>query len=323
MLGRSYSALGRYEAALRAFRQAVERGQTDPDTWASLGEAHVASNQGGVSPQAAVAFRNALRQSRQDPRSRYYLGLFQLQQGAPRTAIAIWRDLEAESPAGAPWLPMIQDAIRQAAVQNGIPPVSVDAVHPLDLPGGGTEVAELTEERRANDGDPGAEMRAEADAERARRGGGFTAEEQEMIQGMVSGLAERLEANPEDFDGWMRLGRAYMVLHRPADAANAYQSAVEQRPEDLDALRALAAAQASVAQMEGMSRPDAAFYDTLRTILDLEPGDVAALKILGERAADAGDMKQARDYWTRLRDALPEESPDRAEVERRLEQLGG
>lgn len=326
MLGRSYSALGRYDAALRAFRQAVERGQTDPETWAALGEAHVASQQGTVTPQAAVAFRNALRKSRQDPRSRYYMGLFQLQQGAPRTAIAIWRDLEAESPADAPWMPMIQDAIRQTAMQNSIPPISVGTVHPLDLPGGGTEMAELPEgqgaEGEAAEGDAGADMRAQADAERAERGGGFTTEEQEMIQGMVTGLAERLEENPEDFDGWMRLGRAYMVLQRPADAVDAYQSALAQQPENLDALRALAGAQASKAQVDGMTRPDAAFYDTLRAILEVEPADVAALKLLGERAASAGETEQARDYWTRLRDVLPEGSPDRAEAERRLDQLG-
>ncbi|WP_404382315.1 c-type cytochrome biogenesis protein CcmI [Caenispirillum salinarum] len=338
MLGRSYAALGRYDAALSAYRQAVERGQTDPDTWAALGEAHVASQQGTVTPQAAVAFRNALSRSRQDPRSRYYMGLFQLQQGEPRTAIAIWRDLEAESPADAPWMPMIQDAIRQTAMQNSIPPVGVGTVHPLDLPGQGTEAVALPEgqgdgdtapgpraeapDAGADDADPGAEMRAQADAERGERGGGFTGEEQEMIQGMVSGLAERLEENPEDVDGWLRLGRAYLVLQQPQDAVDAYQAAVKQDPDNLDALRGLANAQASTAQVEGLTRPDAAFYDTLRAILAVEPADVAALKLLGENAATTGETDQARDYWTRLRDALPEDSPDRAEVERRLDQLG-
>lgn len=80
--------------------------------------------------------------------------------------------------------------------------------------------------------------------------------------------------------------------------------------------------QASVAQVEGLTRPDAGFYDTLRAILEVNPDDVAALKLLGEDAAITGKTAQARDYWTRLRDALPEDSPDRAEVEQRLKQLG-
>lgn len=322
MLGRSYTALGRYDAALRAFRQAVERGQTDPDTWAALGETQVAAQNGTVTPQAAVAFRNALRKSRQDPRSRYYLGLFQVQQGAPRTGLAVWRDLEAESPADAPWMPMIKDAIRQVAVQHSIPPVGVGPVHPLDLPGGGAEMAELPQGENAEPDTSGAEMRAEADAERALRGGGFTDDEQKMIQGMVSGLADRLEENPADFDGWMRLGRAYMVLQRPADAVDAYKSAVAQQPDSLEALRGLAGAQASAAQEEGLPRPEAGFYDTLRSIVAVAPDDVAALKLLGENAASAGNTDEAREYWSRLRDVLPEGSPDRTEVERRLEQLG-
>jgi cytochrome c-type biogenesis protein CcmH len=33
-----------------------------------------------------------------------------------------------------------------------------------------------------------------------------------MIQGMVAGLAARLDANPDDPDGWIKLVRAYSVL---------------------------------------------------------------------------------------------------------------
>lgn len=330
MLGRSRAALGQYDGAVRAFRQAVQRGQSDAETWAALGEAQVAVDQGQVNPQAAVAFRNALHDNRQEPRARYYLGLFQVQQDEPRTALAIWRDLEKTSPPDAPWQPMIQDAIRQVAMQAGIAPVSVPQVHPLDLPGEGAEAAQVAEGEGAPaggpdpgpraDADPGAEMRAQADA---RRGGdGFTAEEQEMISGMVQGLADRLEENPNDFEGWMRLGQAYMVLKRPTDAANAYGNAVQQRPDSLDALRALASAQAGAAQAEGMERPPAAFYATLERIVAANPDDVPALKLLGENAASAGDTEGAREYWTRLRDVLPEGSPDRAEVERRLDALG-
>lgn len=123
-------------------------------------------------------------------------------------------------------------------------------------------------------------------------------------------------------EGWLRLGRSYLVLQRPRDAVEAYRNAVEQQPGNLDALRGLANAQASVAQVEGLTRPDAGFYDTLRAILEVNPDDVAALKLLGEDAAITGKTAQARDYWTRLRDALPEDSPDRAEVEQRLKQLG-
>lgn len=47
------------------------------------------------------------------------------------------------------------------------------------------------------------------------------AERQAMIEGMVASLAARLDAAPDDTEGWARLFRAYMVLGRPADATAA------------------------------------------------------------------------------------------------------
>lgn len=312
MLGRSWSTLGRYEQAVKAFEQAVKRGVSDAATWAALGEALVAVNQGQVTAPAAAAFRNTLRKERDDPRARYYLGLARVQQGDAKGALAVWRDLEQSSPADAPWVPMIKDAIRQVATQAGIPPISVTAVHPLDLP----------DAPAAGSGDAGAEMRSQADAERAQSGGGFSDEERQMIQGMVGGLAERLKENPDDFAGWMRLGQSYVVLKQPGEAAEAYGNAVRLQPGNLEALRNLANAQALTAKEQGAEQPPAAFYETLRRILTVEPRDTAALKLVGEYEAAQGNAEAARELWTRLRDLLPEGSLERAEAERRLQSLG-
>ncbi|MBW8814113.1 MAG: c-type cytochrome biogenesis protein CcmI [Caulobacterales bacterium] len=46
-----------------------------------------------------------------------------------------------------------------------------------------------------------------------------------MIRGMVAGLAARLDANPDDPDGWVRLVRAYAVLGETAKRDAAYASA--------------------------------------------------------------------------------------------------
>jgi cytochrome c-type biogenesis protein CcmH len=48
----------------------------------------------------------------------------------------------------------------------------------------------------------------------------------EMIRGMVEGLAQRLKANPEDPEGWVRLVRAYAVL---GDAAKRDAALAEAR----------------------------------------------------------------------------------------------
>ena len=57
-------------------------------------------------------------------------------------------------------------------------------------------------------------------------------ERQAMIEGMVEGLAIRMEANPDDLDGWLRLARAYAVLGRRDEAVSALERA-EPLTEDL------------------------------------------------------------------------------------------
>jgi cytochrome c-type biogenesis protein CcmH len=43
---------------------------------------------------------------------------------------------------------------------------------------------------------------------------------------MVAKLAARLEASPNDSEGWIRLMRAYMVLNDPASAKGALDKAL-------------------------------------------------------------------------------------------------
>jgi cytochrome c-type biogenesis protein CcmH len=64
-----------------------------------------------------------------------------------------------------------------------------------------------------------------------------------QIQAMVDGLAARLKANPDDPDGWVRLVRAYAVLHEAARLQAALGQARARyaaRPEVLKALETAA-----------------------------------------------------------------------------------
>jgi cytochrome c-type biogenesis protein CcmH len=56
-----------------------------------------------------------------------------------------------------------------------------------------------------------------------------------FIRSMVARLAERLEAEPGDFQGWLRLARAYGVLGEAAQARDALsraEAAIRELPED-------------------------------------------------------------------------------------------
>ena len=59
------------------------------------------------------------------------------------------------------------------------------------------------------------------------------ADRAEFIRSMVSRLAERLEDEPVDLDGWMRLANAYAVLQEEDRAIEAYrkvEALLEQQP---------------------------------------------------------------------------------------------
>lgn len=57
-----------------------------------------------------------------------------------------------------------------------------------------------------------------------------------MIDGMVSGLAERLKKDGSDLEGWLKLMRAYTVLGRRDDAVNALRDARTNFADNQEAL---------------------------------------------------------------------------------------
>ncbi len=54
---------------------------------------------------------------------------------------------------------------------------------------------------------------------------------------MVASLAKRLESEPNDVDGWLRLIRSYVVLGRADDAADAARAALAGVQADTDRAR--------------------------------------------------------------------------------------
>jgi cytochrome c-type biogenesis protein CcmH len=89
----------------------------------------------------------------------------------------------------------------------------------------------------------GDERRAQIQASIARLQGkpvvAANPQQQAMIQGMVAGLAARLQAKPDDPQGWVRLVRAYAVLGDTAKRDAAYATArarYERSPQVLQQL---------------------------------------------------------------------------------------
>jgi cytochrome c-type biogenesis protein CcmH len=57
---------------------------------------------------------------------------------------------------------------------------------------------------------------------------------QAMIRGRVDSLAGRLKENPDNFEGWMRLVRAYVVLDQRDKAEDALSEGLQAFPASVD-----------------------------------------------------------------------------------------
>jgi cytochrome c-type biogenesis protein CcmH len=140
-----------------------------------------------------------------------------------------------------------------------------------------------------------------------------------MINAMVERLASRLQQNPDDADGWQRLGRAYLVLDNPDKAVDAYARAAKLKPDDVALKQQYA--EAIVEANGGGDSPPAAATALFRDILAAEPQNPEALWYVGISEAAAGHAQAAHDLWTRLLAQLPPNAPVRQQVQDRLAAL--
>lgn len=291
LLGGSLRSLGRYDDSVEAFRQAVQLGAADAETLSSLGEAIVMANNGAVGPEARATFLQALKAEPRDPRSRFYLGQSKAQIGKGREAVAIWRDLEQESDPDAPWLPMLRKNIEETATQGKFDAASVPPQPPQQ-----DGVAPL----------------AAASPSAVR-------DKEQMIRSMVARLASKMEDNPNDMEGWLRLAKSYRVLGELDKARNAANRAVALDPKSVSAKMALADVQLTAAT-DPAHLPDEV-VTTLRAVLDLEPGNSIALFYVGQGEAQVGHAAKARELWSKLLAQTPAEAPERSAIVKRIADL--
>jgi len=177
-----YLRLGRPDAAIEAFSETIRLLGATAEREANLGEALVVASLGQVTEEARAAFERAADLAPDDPRPKFYLALGLGQEGRRDEAIAAWHALLDGAPPNAGWVDAARAELARLEAADGggaLGPTAADIEGAAGLP---------PEERLA------------------------------MIEGMVASLAARLEADPDDADGWARLIRSYMVLDRPDDA---------------------------------------------------------------------------------------------------------
>ena len=194
------SRLGRYDDAVRAYRNSIAYNGDSGDRRADLGEALAGAAGGVVTSEAKAEFERAVALNADDPKASYFLGLAAEQDGRSADAAAIWQAMLAKAPADAPWRPLVQAALGRV---------------------GGATAPVLSDNA----------MAAAKDMSEADRG--------TMIRGMVDRLATRLKQDGGDVEGWLRLVRAYMVMGERDKAVSALIDARQAVANDAERLRQL------------------------------------------------------------------------------------
>ncbi|MBU1376061.1 MAG: c-type cytochrome biogenesis protein CcmI [Alphaproteobacteria bacterium] len=235
MLGWSYMQTGRNAEAAGAYGKAAALDPKNAEYLSAQGEATVLAADGSVTSAAEDVFKRAVAADPGDPRARYYLAVAKDQRGDQEGAMNDWITLLKSAPPNAPWAPEVRTFVEKVAAERKIdlsgrlPPMQT-AQAPMAPPTGAPPMGAAPR---------GPNQQQMADAQNMSDG-----DRQQMIQGMVSGLAERLKQNPKDRAGWERLIRARMVLGQTQQAAADYRDATRAfagSPADQQALRAAAA----------------------------------------------------------------------------------
>jgi cytochrome c-type biogenesis protein CcmH len=186
-----YFRMQRYAEAADAYARAAKLlGETVPRL-AGFAEAATLAANGIVTEPARLAYEKIAKAEPNRIEPKFWLALALEQDGKVAEAAAAYRALLAGAPKDASWRALVEE--RLAIVTGGAPTAGQSTAQPQPRPS------------QAAPRGPSAEDVAAAgkmtDADRAQ-----------MIRGMVDGLAKRLEANPDDVQGWQRLVQSFVVL---------------------------------------------------------------------------------------------------------------
>ena len=173
--------LADFDDAARAWGNTIRLNGSTASREADFGEALVAAGDGVVTADAKAAFDRALALDRNNVMARFYIGMAADQDGRRADAETIWRELLASAPPEAPWIEIVRHAMARTA-PSGTAPAAVT----------GTP------------GPSAADMAAAAKLP--------PDQQNQMIVGMVSRLADRLKQDGSDTEGWVRLIRSYRAL---------------------------------------------------------------------------------------------------------------
>ncbi|RAI01000.1 c-type cytochrome biogenesis protein CcmI [Acuticoccus sediminis] len=209
-----YLRLTRFADAAEAYRRAIDLLGEDARLLTGRGQALMFAGGGTVPDEAVALFERASALEPEAVAPRVFLAVADRQRGDLGAAAKRWASLLESSDGTENWLPLARSEI--AALQQ------------TDAAAGGTAAAALAAQPGAGPRIPAAQQGGPNPSSSAAAAIAALPAEQRaaQIEGMVEGLAARLEADGGSVDEWVRLVRSYRVLGRDEDAAAARTKAL-------------------------------------------------------------------------------------------------
>ncbi len=197
-----YMRLGRAADAVDAYQNIIRLSGSKPEYESALGEALTAVADGMITAEARKRFEAAARADPNDAKAEYFLASALGQEGKHAESASAWETLIDKSPQDAPWLESANQELKRMRQLAGL-------AAPNQTPAA---------DNSAEPGSPTSEDIAAAATM-------SNADRNTMIANMVAQLAEKLEEDPSNLKGWLRIIRSYAVLGRKEDAATAWTKA--------------------------------------------------------------------------------------------------
>jgi len=154
-------------------------------------------------------------------------------------------------------------------------------------------------------------------------GNGALSEKQQTqlasIDKMVGTLEAKLKTDPNNHQGWIMLGRTYMVLKRYTEAATAYESANNLQSNNPATLLSMADAIAASDQGKLGGKAEA----LIKQALQVDANNIMGLWLAGLAAKQRSANTEALAHWQKLEAMLAPDSEDRKEIATLIISVGG
>ncbi len=133
----------------------------------------------------------------------------------------------------------------------------------------------------------------------------------QSLEGMLEQLLARLDANPNDGEGWFMLARTYQFMKRYGDAVKAFEKTVALGGgQDATVLASYADAIAMASNRTVTPKSIA----LLEKAIQIDPNHVKALWLAGTAAYQDKKYKKALQYWSHLQGVLAPDSEELATI---------